>query len=196
MKNKEKPVTDLLIPNSPEYSIIFGNGIKIKVFDILISRKYDFYHSIYNFKNLSNINSIEIYYEWDKSNNLLNLDIPQNIKDKIIEYIKNKEEIEKKYMINFWMDYFDCWAFIHFIKWKIHETCWTNVYDINKINTWEILHSYEKIEWWEKIWHHYYIYLWNWFFLSKLWEWPVCIASLEELWKYYSLNHLEKNLIY
>lgn len=74
----------------------------------------------------------------------------------------------------------------------------TNLNNLEEINPWDIIllsnqseiHlNREKVIPIEKRKFYTWIYLWNWLYLSKLWDKWICITNINELKKFYSATH-------
>lgn len=199
MIEKPKLTTEIIISETTSIFINSIEWVRLKILGIFLNRNakklssnQKLYHlsnkKHYKFNNLSNINDIEIYYHISNDEEIIKLNIPISLKEKLIEYLKNKEKIEDN------KQKYDCGSFISYLNnWdenykqtfiKIEKSL------VDKIKVWITFCTFEKIEDFKLKWVHYFISLWNWLYLSKLWNWVVAVTKLEELEKAYSFNNI------
>ncbi len=175
--NNKLKETYLLISNNENTTYKTTNLTKWKVYDILIKRKLKSYKHIptlvdklwnFNFKNLLNVWKVNILF----SNDWLMfkyLNIPENTKNQLWEYIRNKDAIK-------W-SLFECSAFVHFLSWAPIREEWIcldeNMWEyqdshIKILSSWDIIFIWEISKLNLKNWnYHWAYYLWEWLFIHK-----------------------------
>ncbi len=174
----------------------------LNIYNILLSRtsipkyqKFSKRQSYYNlkwknpvrFKNLSNTNQIELIFI-NSDNIATTLQLPDEMKNKISEYLKNRNQIlcDK--------DWFDCYSFVKYITWKdkiFRDEKNLEKEDLYKMQAWTVVLSYDRVENDLMKNLHFFILLWQWLALSKIWNHhDIVVTSIEELSNIYSFNNL------
>ncbi len=199
---KNKPTAVLI---AKENWIILTNvgWVSMRIFNILLHRKKWFTSlyapknkKLYKFKNLSSIWDIELVFVESKDN-YHRIELPEEMKKNLALYLKNKQEMEENesYYYDWW---FDCKSFTDFLngweKWDKLDWKKINFEDIYDLPIWTTIMTYDRIEDKKYKAMHYWIVIWKWIILSKLWHthnwWEIAITTVEELQKVYSFNHI------
>lgn len=152
---------------------------------------YNDFHSI-KYKNLKNTSDL-CFLISDEEMDCRELKIPDEIRKKIVEYLKNQDKliIDERYRLPWWLKStpFNCQSFIYFIKWWFEkkpdlEFKYLKEEDIWDVKPWDALYLIEWDEWTWEYWH-YMLYLWEWFCLSKNWHAWVVITRHNLKWLYH-----------
>ncbi len=160
------------------------------------------------FNNLKNIWDLKILLSNRDNNNQLELLQSSLIIKRLAEYLRNKNEYDRKYNKIAWgispnRNTIDCVDFCYMLKWRNKDNDLIRP-TIPEDITFEQVREHWKIKKWDIVCiqnkedkdnangsYHASIYLWEWLFLSKLWPMhDIAITDLESLKVLYNANQI------
>ena len=160
----------------------------VNLFNIQVSRKSIKKTNYDNLSNYSNTDYIKLLYP-----NYEEIKLPNNIRERLIEFIK-----KESYILKWNNNEFDCLSFVNYLNnigikdRKISNYNYYKIVNLELLKVWDIILTWmDKME---EFWHHYSLYLWKWFYLWILWPWRYpTVYDLESLQKIYPFN--SKNIV-
>ncbi len=171
--------------------------VKGRVYDILLYRNSSKKTRYYDINDLHNISKIEIFkkrFLWITKKILLNEDMLQ----RVALYLSQENNLENSDF--YYWKHFDCMSFSLFLKWIEYKNNYFEEekfdfipFSIKELEVGDMVYTWilkDYITKYNITSSHSMIYLWDWLYISKYWQWRLIVTNLKEYKKIFPYDFI------